>query len=108
MGLSLSINGLMKVLNRPDLSPWRKRILVSVPTINLSNNDGGSESPDIAAIKNMVYVVWRDTSPGNSDIFYRRSTDGGATFGPTINLSNNQGSSGSPALAVDHNNVYLV
>ena len=43
--------------------------------------------PSIAVSGN-VYVVWKDNTPGNDEVFYRRSTDGGATFGSTVNLSN--------------------
>jgi hypothetical protein len=32
--------------------------------------------------------LWDDSSFGNVEILYRRSTDGGMTFGPTENLSN--------------------
>jgi hypothetical protein len=76
-------------------------------TFNLSNNAGGSLSPAISASGNRVYVVWSDNTPGNSVVFYRRSTDGGATFGSTRNLSNPADGSGSPAIAVSGNNVYV-
>ena len=75
------------------------------PTENLSNNAGSSETPAIAAADNSVYVVWRDSTPGNFEILYRRSTDGGATFGPTENLSNNAGSSTRPSIAAIGSNV---
>ena len=37
-----------------------------------------------------VYAVWftNNTADGNEEIMYRASTDGGATFGDKINLSN--------------------
>lgn len=46
----------------------------------------------------------------NNEIIYRRSTDGGVSFGAPlgINLSNNPGDSGSPVVAVSGNNVYVV
>ena len=44
----------------------------------------------------------------NNDILYRRSTNGGATFGPIINLSNNAGFSGFPAIAILGNNLHVV
>jgi hypothetical protein len=72
-------------------------------TINLSNNAGFSSVPAIAASGNNVYVVWQDATPGNNEILYRRSTDGGANFGATINLSNNAGISSNPAIAVINN-----
>jgi hypothetical protein len=77
-------------------------------TVNLSNNAGLSQSPAIAVSGNNVYVVWGDNTAGNGEISYRRSTDGGATFGSTVNLSNNVGESQLPAIAVSGNNVYVV
>lgn len=69
-------------------------------TQNISNNDGTSRRPEIAASGNNVYVVWEDTSPGNRDIFYRQSADGGAIFGDILNLSDNAGVSDLPAISV--------
>lgn len=77
-------------------------------TVNLSNNPAGSHQPTIAASANNVYVVWLDQSLGNTETFYRRSTDGGATFESTINLSNNIGSSDLASIAVSGNNVHVV
>jgi len=77
-------------------------------TINLSNNDGDSEFPMIAVLGNEVHVVWHDDTPGNFDIMYRKSTDGGASFTePTKNLSNNAGTSFDPVIALSGNNVHV-
>ena len=77
-------------------------------TINLSENTGSSGESSISISGNRVYMVWRDTTPGNFEILYRRSVDGGVTFGSTINLSNNAGQSLSPVVAASGNNVYVV
>jgi transcription elongation GreA/GreB family factor len=77
-------------------------------TVNLSNDASNSVGQAIAVSGNNVYIVWSDSAPGNDEIFYRRSTDGGASFGSTVNLSNNAGDSTTPALAVSGNNVYVV
>ena len=37
---------------------------------------------------NNVYVVWWTNKSGNWEVMFRASTDGGATFGDKINLSN--------------------
>jgi hypothetical protein len=76
--------------------------------INLSNNAGTSTIPFVAASGNNVYIVWEDDTSGNFEILYRRSTDGGANFGATINLSNNAGVSANPAIALSGNNVYVI
>jgi hypothetical protein len=72
-------------------------------TVNLSNNAGGSFNPAIAVSGNNVYVVWRDDTSGNFEILYRRSTDGGANFSITVNLSGNAGSSDAPSIAAVNN-----
>ena len=78
------------------------------PTINLSIDAGPSANPTIATSGNNVYVVWQDNSLGNGDILYRKSTDGGTTFGPTINLSDSAGFSTNSAVAASGDNVYVV
>ena len=79
------------------------------PIINLSDNPGQSASPSIAVSGNNVHVVWEDNTPGNFDILYRRSTDGGASFTePIKNLSSNSGTSFRPAIAASDNNVHVV
>jgi hypothetical protein len=35
-----------------------------------------------------VYVAWWTNETGNDEVLFRASTDGGATFGDKINLSN--------------------
>ena len=70
------------------------------PVVNLSSNAGSSSSPRIAVSASNVYVVWSDATPGNYDIFLKRSTDNGATWKPTVNLSNNAGNSFSTQIGV--------
>ena len=85
--------------------------------INLSNNSGNSNIPQISAVGANVYVVWLDDFSGNQDMFFTKSTDGGNSFGKIINLSSNNNentnnntthSSFNPQLAVSGNNVYVV
>ena len=65
----------------------------STPPINISQNSGDSFGPLIAVEGNNVYVAWDDETPGNSDIFFARSTDNGQTFStPPLNISKNSGS----------------
>jgi Neuraminidase (sialidase) len=55
------------------------------------------------------FVVWRDTiGEGRGDIYFKRSTDNGATWKASVNLSNNAGASGNPKLAVSGANLYVV
>ena len=68
-----------------------------------------STRPAIAVSGNTVHVVWDDNTPGNFDILYRRSTNGGVSFTePIKNLSSNTGISFQPAIAVSGSNVHVV
>ena len=68
--------------------------------INLSNNSGFSEHPQISVNGNNVYVVWADNTRLNRDIYITSSSDGGHTFGDAINLSNNAADSHNQEIAV--------
>ena len=76
--------------------------------INLSNNSGFSEHPQIAINGNNVYIVWADNTSLNRDIYFISSTDGGQTFGDVINLSNNTADSYNQEISVSGDNVYVV
>ena len=75
---------------------------------NISNNNGTSVVPTVAIQGNNVYVAWQDSTFGNFEILIAKSTDGGQTFSTPENISNNEGFSGSPEIAVNGNNVYVV
>ena len=77
-------------------------------TKNISANSGSSFSPAIAVSASTVHVVWDDSTPGNNDILYRRSTNNGAAFHPIKNLSDNVGVSKVPSIAAIGNNVHVV
>ena len=74
----------------------------------ITNNEGESFEPAIAASDLNVFLVWWDRSPGNSEIFFRKSEDGGATWKPAKRITYNVGESENPAIAVNHANVYVI
>jgi len=76
--------------------------------VNISNNLGLSGRPSIAAYNGNVYVVWHDNSTSNYEVYFAKSTDGGNSFGKSINLSNNAGRSVFPNIAVSTNNTLYV
>lgn len=87
---------------------------VSPPTlpigvINISNNSTTSSAPAAAASGNDVYVAWTDQDgPQNIGIFLSRSTDGGATFGAPINISNSSAAAGNAKLALSGGSLYII
>jgi signal peptidase I len=76
--------------------------------VNISKNLGLSGRSSIAAYNGNVYVVWNDNSTGNYEVYFAKSTDGGNSFGKSINLSNNAGLSVFPKIAVSTNNTLYV
>jgi len=68
----------------------------------LTWNSGDSLFSAIAADSSgYLHVLWGDWTPGNAEIFYKKSTDAGYTWSTSKNLSRNSGESGWPAIAVD-------
>ena len=77
--------------------------------INISNNIGFSEHPQIAVSKNGIFVVWADnTNSNNTEILFTKSLDNGTTFGEVRNLSNNLKNSNNVEISVSNQNVYVV
>ena len=53
-------------------------------------------------------MVWYDSTPGNNEIFFKRSVDGGTTWQDDKRLTKTEDQSIYPAIAVDGPNVYVV
>lgn len=64
--------------------------------------------PTIAVAGQQVYAAWVDTRDGNEEEYFRRSTDGGATWGPVARLTHHRANSWAPAIAASGDNVHLV
>ena len=74
----------------------------------LSNTSAFSESPSVSVSGLFVNVVWQDDSDGNYEIYYKRSTDGGLSWGAESRLTNNSASSYYPSVSVFGSNVNVV
>lgn len=88
------------------------------PTVRFTYNDsisfqGMGASRGVAASGDTVHVVWYDgrdggnTQRGNLEIYYKRSTDNGATWGPDTRMTFDTAYSGYPTLAVWGSTVHL-
>jgi hypothetical protein len=78
-------------------------------TKRLTWNAGESRTPAIATdTNNRIYIVWYDDTPGNSEIFLKKSTDEGKTW-TTQRLTWTSDASATPSIAVDSNNfIHIV
>jgi hypothetical protein len=74
----------------------------------LTNNTAESKYPSIVVSGSFVHVVWYDSRDGNTDIYYKHSTDAGVSWGADTRLTNNSASSYFPSVAVSGSFVYVV
>ncbi|MFA5012581.1 MAG: exo-alpha-sialidase [Ignavibacteria bacterium] len=74
----------------------------------LTNNTAGSVYSSIAVSSSVVHVVWQDNRDGNLEIYCKRSTDGGISWGADTRLTNNTGSSEYSSVAVSGSVVHVV
>ncbi len=74
----------------------------------LTNNAGESVNPGVAVSGNYIHVSWFDSTDGNWEIYYKRSTDGGVTWGNNARITNNTAQSRFPSIAVSGAYVHLV
>jgi hypothetical protein len=79
------------------------------PVLNLSNTLGDSYNEEISAFGDNVYVVWQEhNGNGKISIFFKASSDGGATFGASVRISDSAAVSSYPKVAAAGNNVAYV
>ncbi|MCX7785306.1 MAG: T9SS type A sorting domain-containing protein [candidate division WOR-3 bacterium] len=74
----------------------------------LTNNSASSGNASVAVAGSYVHCVWLDDRDGNSEVYYKRSTNGGGSWGPDTRLTNNSVATYCPSLAVSGSNVHMV
>jgi hypothetical protein len=83
------------------------------PDMRLTNDPGSSylafnNARGIATEGNFIHVVWYDDRDTNTEIYYKRSTDGGTTWSADARLTNTSALSVNPSVAVLGSNVHIV
>ena len=76
--------------------------------VRLTNAAGSSVSASVAASGPRVYVVWSDTRDGDAEIYFKMSSDGGASWTADRRVTNAPGESLGPAIAVGQTRVHVV
>jgi hypothetical protein len=77
-------------------------------SINISNNSGFSQHPQIAVSGSNVYIAWTDDTSLNKEILFTMSRDEGNSFGRIIKPSNDRSESYNQEISSYGNNVYVV
>lgn len=73
-------------LSQITLAQWEPDVrLTDDPSSSLLCTSPGTHS--IAASGDSIHVVWSDNRDGNDEIYYKRSVDGGLTWGDDIRLT---------------------
>ena len=84
------------------------------PDQRLTNDPASSKTAEnnntwtVGAAGDTVHVVWTDSRDGNDEIYYKRSTDDGATWGSDQRLTNAAQRSWCPSVAVAGAKVHVV
>ncbi|UCG92988.1 MAG: T9SS type A sorting domain-containing protein [candidate division WOR-3 bacterium] len=77
-----------------------------------ANNDSSFTSYNnawcVAANEDTVHVVWYDNRDGNYEIYYKRSSDGGVTWGPDTRLTDEPSGSYNPSIAIAGPEIHVV
>ena len=76
------------------------------PPIRLGEGAAQAFNPSVAAARGSVYVAWQRNGPGGSQIYFRRSTDGGVHWRPEQQLTEEM--AGSPSIATEGATVHVV
>jgi Neuraminidase (sialidase) len=74
----------------------------------LTNNTANSQYASIAVSGKYVHIVYEDSRTGNAKIYYRRSTNGGASWEPDRQLTNDTNVSIFPSIAASGQILHVV
>jgi len=77
--------------------------------LRMTLNTGSSERPSVACSSNgqYVYLVWADDTPGNYEIYFKRSTNYGASWGTAARITINTGLSRYSSVACSSTGQYV-
>jgi hypothetical protein len=77
--------------------------------VNVSTTSSLSATPRIVASSGIVHIAWSDIgTPGQFDIFVKKSLDDGENFATEVNISDNSGQSITPAIVLTDPVLHLV
>ena len=74
----------------------------------LTNNSAVSQYPSVTVSDSTMHVVWEDYRDGNLEIYYKRSTNGGISWGADTRLTNAPSNSKYPSISVSDSLLHVV
>jgi hypothetical protein len=76
--------------------------------IRLTINSSASYYPSEALSGSAVHCIWQDNRDGNTEIYYKRSTNGGVSWETDTRLTNDNSNSNYPSVSVTGTTVHVV
>lgn len=76
-------------------------------SVRLTNDGANSNFPSVYSSGNVVIVTWSENRDGNYEIYYKRSTDNGVSWGADLRLTNDPAVSLQPGCAFSGSVVHL-
>ncbi len=77
------------------------------PDTRLTINNSTSVHASVFAADTNVHIVWQDNRDGNWEIYYKRSTDRGITWGADTRLTTNSSTSAYPTVTVSGTAIHI-
>lgn len=74
----------------------------------LTNNSFNSANPTVAVSGSLVIIAWQDNRNGQHQIYFKRSIDGGISWGQDTRITNNSAFSGNPSVSISGSFINLV
>ncbi|HCA42818.1 MAG TPA: hypothetical protein DEP28_06145 [Bacteroidetes bacterium] len=78
------------------------------PEFRLTNNTGSSINCDLTSSGNSLYAVWSDYRAGGGQIYFKKSNDGGNSWGSDINITNSMYGGNMPKVSVSGNDIHVI
>jgi len=78
-----------------------------IEPVNVSQSEGKSDLAQLAVFDDNVYIVWRDNSTGDTDIYFSNSSYGELNFNEPVNISNNTGASAFPRIQIEGESIFV-
>lgn len=77
------------------------------PEIRLTNNSGTSSNPSVYIDNSHIYLFWQDNTDGNFEIYCKRSTNAGISWGNDLRMTNFTGNSIACTVTGFNTNLHL-
>ncbi|MBZ0203903.1 MAG: T9SS type A sorting domain-containing protein [Ignavibacteria bacterium] len=78
------------------------------PVQRLTVDAAMSELPSIATNGSIIHVVWSDSRNGNSEIYYKRSTNSGTTWQADERITNDPSVSITPVIGINGSIIHII